>query len=113
MKKTPPLAVLVQDPSGEAGRTITVTWPRAQWTLRKLMAAGAAGLTAADLPAGLALNRYIHELRRLGFIIETTHERHDGEFAGTHGRFRLKSYCMLLDDETNRRHVAEWYGVST
>jgi len=105
-KKTPPLRVLVHDPSGKAGRTITVRGPRFIWALKQLMEVGAKGLTGADLPPGTAWNRYVHELRRLGFNIECIHERHGGEFPGTHGRFRLRSLCTILNDDIEHEAVA-------
>jgi hypothetical protein len=46
---------------------------REAWALLALMAAGERGCTPIDHP-GPRWSGYVHDLRRLGFDIETTHE---------------------------------------
>lgn len=58
------------------------------WTLRQLIAAGAAGCTPLTHPAP-RWSAYVMNLRGLGFDIETRTERHEGPYAGNHGRYIL------------------------
>lgn len=64
---------------------------RQAWAIDKLIEAGPAGLTTADLPPGLRWSEYIRKLRRAGVSVDMTEERHGGAFKGTHGRYRLSA----------------------
>ena len=66
---------------------------RARWALERLRAAGEAGCTPITEPAP-RWSAYVHDLRELGVEIETVHEKHGGEFAGTHGRYVLR--CRVV-----------------
>jgi hypothetical protein len=63
---------------------------RVHWALDQLRKAGKAGCTPIDNPAP-RWSAYIFDLRGMGIEIETIHEPHEGEFAGTHGRYVLRS----------------------
>jgi hypothetical protein len=79
----------------DAGSAITVHG-RGAWALMALMEAGERGCTPIDHP-GPRWSSYVHDLRRLGFVIETVRERHGGEFPGDHARYVLRSPVFLLD----------------
>ena len=68
------------------------------WALLELVNAGSNGLTALTNPAP-RWSHYIYKLRRMGVDIETQEERHEGPFAGNHGRYRLRSDIRILDVE--------------
>lgn len=70
---------------------------REAWALKALMAAGERGCTPIDHP-GPRWSGYVHDLRQLGFVIETVHEPHGGAFPGTHARYVLQSKVHLEDD---------------
>jgi hypothetical protein len=63
---------------------------RVRWALDQLRTAGTAGCTPIDNPAP-RWSAYIFDLRGMGIEIDTIHEPHEGEFAGTHGRYVLRS----------------------
>lgn len=63
---------------------------RVQWALEQLCRAGTAGCTPLDNPAP-RWSAYIFNLRCKGVEIVTLHEPHEGEFAGNHGRYVLRS----------------------
>jgi|GEM_PF-465580 hypothetical protein len=63
---------------------------RVQWALHQLRTAGNSGCTPIDNPAP-RWSAYIFDLRGMGIEIDTIHEPHEGEFAGTHGRYVLRS----------------------
>lgn len=63
---------------------------RDRWALEQLRRAGARGCTPIDNPAP-RWSAYVFNLRELGVEIETLHEPHDGDFAGHHGRYVLRS----------------------
>ena len=63
---------------------------RTRWALECLMAAKSKGCTPIDDPAP-RWSAYVHDLRNEGVDIETIHEPHGGAFAGTHGRYVLRS----------------------
>ncbi len=63
---------------------------RNRWALECLIAAGESGCTPKDHP-GPRWSGYVFNLREIGFIIETVHERHEGPFPGKHGRYVLRS----------------------
>ena len=63
---------------------------REAWALDRLRLAGPRGCTPIDEPAP-RWSAYIFNLRGRGVPIETLHEPHGGEFAGTHGRYVLRA----------------------
>jgi len=69
---------------------------RPAWLLQLLADAGAVGLTARNLPAGLRVGGYVHRLRRQGVPIDTVHEAHAGPFPGHHARYRLAARVQRL-----------------
>lgn len=73
---------------------------RPAWLLGKLIQAGKSGLTATDLPAGLRLSGYIHNLRKAGLSIETAYEANKDGFGGSHGRYILRDTVQLVEAET-------------
>ena len=75
----------------EGGTDYIVAGGRVRWALDALMAAGEAGCTPITSP-GPRWSAYVHRLRRMGLAIETIHEPHEGPFAGTHGRYVLRSH---------------------
>lgn len=68
---------------------------RTRWALDRLRAAGEKGCTPITQPAP-RWSAYVHSLRELGVAIETIHEKHGGEFAGTHARYVLRARVRLL-----------------
>ena len=60
---------------------------RALWALNE-MKRHPGGITSRHYP-GVRLSDCIFKLRKAGFVIETIREHHGGEFAGSHGRYRL------------------------
>lgn len=72
---------------------------RLAWTLAKLIGAGASGITAAELPAGVRLSHYIFVLRCDGIPIATEQEKHRGAFSGTHARYVLTSPVEVIGGE--------------
>jgi hypothetical protein len=70
---------------------------REAWALLALMAAGERGCTPIDHP-GPRWSGYVHDLRRLGFDIETIHEPQEGAFPGSHARYVLRSRVNRLED---------------
>lgn len=69
---------------------------RDAWALEQLLAAGEKGCTPIDRPAP-RWSHYIYKLRSVhGFIIETIEESHAGTFAGSHGRYVLRSRVEIL-----------------
>jgi hypothetical protein len=75
------------------GMTMTLQG-RDAWALRELVNAGARGCTAIDNP-GPRWSSYVFNLRSLGFVIETVHEQHKGDFPGNHARYVLHSQVTL------------------
>jgi Winged helix domain len=68
---------------------------REAWALLALVEAGERGCTPIDTPAP-RWSAYVHDLRKLGFAIETIRERHGGPFAGEHARYVLRSPVVIL-----------------
>lgn len=66
-------------------------------TLERLIIAGPCGITAAEFKSGTRLAAYIFELRELGCSIETRMESHEGQYAGRHARYILKSIVKRGD----------------
>lgn len=69
---------------------------RVAWTLMQLVAAGPTGVTPVERPAP-PWSHYVLCLKRLGFDVETVHERHTGSFPGSHGRYLLHSEVRILE----------------
>jgi hypothetical protein len=67
---------------------------REAWALLALMAAGERGCTPTPGPRW---SGYVHDLRKLGVVIETIRERHGGAFPGDHARYVLRSRITVLD----------------
>lgn len=82
-------------PPGGTPFTIIVKG-RVAWALNRLCAAGAAGCTPIHEP-GPRWSAYVYDLRALGVAIETLHERHDGDYAGGHGRYVLRCDVQRVD----------------
>jgi hypothetical protein len=70
---------------------------RDAWLLKKLVEYGERGVTAFD-EVGPRLSHYAFKLRRAGVAIETKEERHGGAFAGTHGRYVLRSAVRIVEE---------------
>jgi hypothetical protein len=68
---------------------------REEWALSHLIAAGGTGCTPISHP-GPRWSDYVFKLRRRGLDIATITEHHDGPFAGTHGRYILRSKVERL-----------------
>jgi hypothetical protein len=78
-----------------------ITLPkRATWFLDELVKAGTAGVTTIDYP-GVRVGDCILKLRKAGVDVQTIYEPHDGEFAGRHGRYILRSRVELLADDAH------------
>ena len=72
------------------------TYGRNGWALLQLVTAGAKGCTPIYNP-GPRWSAYVFNLRGLGLIIETRHEVHKGQFAGTHARYVLHSAIEIIE----------------
>lgn len=71
---------------------------REAWALRMLLDAGERGCTPINRPAP-RWSAYILLLRQKGFDIETIYEHHDGPYAGTHGRYVLRSKIRVVRED--------------
>jgi hypothetical protein len=69
---------------------------RYAWTLLHLWNAGAVGITTIDRPAP-RWSEYIFGLRKLGLNILTQYEKHEGAFAGNHGRYILLTPITIVE----------------
>ena len=88
------LHVLVEKPDGGARRLVVEG--RNGWALANLIEAGDGGLTTLENPAP-RWSAYVHKLRTVFDInIETIDEPHGGPYAGTHGRYVLRSKVHLV-----------------
>ena len=65
------------------------------WALAQLIGAGNAGITPLTHPAP-RWSAYIHNLRKMGLVIDTLHEEHAGDFPGLHGRYILRAPVTLV-----------------
>jgi hypothetical protein len=72
---------------------------RAMFLLDALVKAGASGITTIEFP-GVRVSTGILHLRRAGLEVQTLYESHEGEFAGRHGRFVLRSRVELITDDS-------------
>ena len=85
---------------GLDGAVVTVRG-REAWALLALTVAGERGCTPIDTP-GPRWSAYVHDLRRLGVVVETVHEQHAGQFPGTHARYVLRTPVTILDQHGDR-----------
>jgi hypothetical protein len=69
---------------------------REAWTLRRLVDAGARGVTTIDHPAP-RWSHYVYKLRKAGLAISTDYEQHKGDFPGNHGRYRLETPVTVVE----------------
>ena len=74
-------------PGGDCPRTFELKG-RLGWSLAQLAKAGAKGVTPIDNPAP-RWSAYVHDLRGMGFPIDTEMVAHDGNYPGHHARYRL------------------------
>jgi len=80
-----------------ADRVVTLKG-RYAWALAELIRAGKNGCTPIDNP-GPRWSAYVHKLRHeYGLQIDTLHEPHAGQFAGTHARYILQTPVSILED---------------
>lgn len=96
-RRTQTLAVRIE--GEENPRTFS---GRPAWLLERLLDAGSAGITTAELPPGVRASHYVMLLRRAGLNIETKHEGHSGPFAGRHGRYICKSRLQVVRQDEAR-----------
>jgi hypothetical protein len=68
---------------------------REAWMLDLLKTRGDKGVTTIEVP-GARMSHYVMKLRRKGLDIDTVDERHSGPFAGSHGRYLLRSPIAVL-----------------
>ncbi len=68
---------------------------RERWTMERLIAAGAAGISSLD-NIGPRTSHYIFKLRGYGFAIETQYEAHSGDFPGHHARYFNRSNVSIV-----------------
>ena len=68
---------------------------RDAWCLLELLCAGPRGVTPLERPAP-RWSHYVYKLRRAGLVIETIDENHDGPFAGSHGRYVLRTKINIV-----------------
>jgi hypothetical protein len=92
---TRPVSLKIHVRIGHDGPVVTVRG-REAWALMALIAAGEHGCRPIDKP-GPRWSGYVHDLRKLGFVIETINESHGGSFPGTHARYVLRSPVVVLD----------------
>lgn len=78
----------------EPKRPAIIVSGRNAWALLSLDRAGAKGVTPLAIPAP-RWSAYVHNLRRMGFNIETITEPHGGPFPGTHARYVLRDIIAL------------------
>lgn len=81
---------------GGANGPVLTLQGREAWALLALVSAGESGCTPIDTP-GPRWSAYVHDLRRLGFSIETIREKHAGKFPGQHARYVLRSCVEIVD----------------
>ncbi len=91
-------AIVIDDDGSE--RSLTVTGRYAQ-TLKALVAAGQSGTTALEISSwALRLSHYVFILRReYGLEISMELEPNGGDYGGSHGRYRLVSRVLLIDEQ--------------
>lgn len=78
-------------PHGPNASPVTIAVSgRVLWALERLAEAGPMGCTPITKPSP-RWAAYVHTLRGLGVPIDTIHEKHEGEFPGTHARYVLRA----------------------
>src|SRR5436309_865366 len=70
---------------------------REAWALLELLKSGERGCTPIQHP-GPRWSGYVHDLRKLGFVVETIREPHGGPFPGGHARYVLRSRVTILEN---------------
>lgn len=70
---------------------------RVAWAIKQLMHAGKGGCTPITHP-GPRWSDYVFKARALGFVIETLHEPHAGQFPGHHARYILHTDVTIVED---------------
>lgn len=80
------------------GKPVVVRGRDAQ-TLRRLIDAGAAGISSLTVQAP-RLSAYIFKLRKAGFSIETRRIAHGGPFPGNHAQYLLLLCPEVVEDTT-------------
>lgn len=88
------LTVNILDVVPPATRTVI---GRDAWALQELMSGGERGCTPIENP-GPRWSGYVHNLRQMGFRIDTIREPHSGEFPGQHARYVLRSQVVVVND---------------
>lgn len=68
---------------------------RDAWALQRLLD-HPEGVTPIHVP-GPRWSGYVFNLRALGVLIETVHEKHGGDFPGTHARYLLRNEIEILE----------------
>ena len=91
-----PTAVTIRVRVGDANGHVITVQGREAWALLALKSAGENGCTPIDVP-GPRWSAYVHDLRRLGTVIETIRETHGGKFPGQHARYVLRSRITIID----------------
>lgn len=86
-------SISVSFPS-EPKRLDIIVSGRNAWALMSLDKARAKGVTPLTTPAP-RWSAYVHNLRRMGFNVETITERHGGSFPGTHARYVLRDIIAV------------------
>jgi hypothetical protein len=90
---------------GAEAKRVTLVGRFAQ-TLERLIAAGPKGITALDHP-GTRLSHYVWKLRHEhGLTISADDEKHGGEFAGHHARYRLETPTRVVAEHSLARELA-------
>jgi hypothetical protein len=95
---TRPIMPTIRVRIGDADGQVVIVRGREAWALLALLAASERGCTPIENP-GPRWSGYVHDLRKLGFVIETIRERHGGPFAGEHARYVLRSPVAVLDQD--------------
>jgi hypothetical protein len=93
---TRPVSLTIRARIGDSDGLVVTVRGREAWALLALMAAGERGCTPIDTP-GPRCSGYVHDLRKLGVVIETIRERHGGAFPGDHARYVLRARITVLD----------------
>ena len=92
--KKPMMRVRIGDGDSAPVRTLQ---GRDAWLCKKLIERGDRGVTPID-EIGPRASHYAFKLRRAGIVIETVTESHGGPFAGTHGRYLLRTPLTILEE---------------
>ena len=82
---------------GVDGADVVLVRGRAAWALLSLIADNGSGCSYITHPAP-RWSGYVHQLRRLGIVIETVREVHGGRFAGCHARYVLRSRVRVVEE---------------